>query len=176
MNTDEHYREQLEAAYSRLHNAVNGLDAAVCASEPVEGFWTIKDILGHIVSWNDEFRREIEMILQGQHPGFEYIIPFEDDYQEWNGQQVELKRVWSWERVLADLERDHREAVALVQRLEPEQYALRGVIPWSPAAQERPAQPTREDTESIETLVGAHGWHAGTHTEAIMRWRSARSG
>jgi uncharacterized damage-inducible protein DinB len=175
-NTKQICLEQLESSRLRLQNAIRGLEPEVCASAPVEGYWTIKDILGHIVSWNDEFRREIEMILQGQHPGFEYIISFENDYRDWNQQQYERKRGWPWQRILDDLQRDHLEAVALVQRLEPEQYELRGVIPWSPAARERPEEPSPGDTESIETLVSAHGWHAGGHIEAIMRWRSARYG
>jgi hypothetical protein len=175
-NTKQICLEQLENSRLRLHNAISGLEPEVCTRAPVEGYWTIKDILGHIVSWNDEFRREIEMILQGQHPGFEYIISFENDYRDWNLQQYERKRSWSWEFILDDLQRDHLEAVALVQRLELERYELRGVIPWSPAAREPPVEPSLEDTESIETLVSAHWWHAGGHIEAIMRWRSARYG
>jgi hypothetical protein len=36
---------------------------------------------------------------------------------------------------------------------------------------ERPAEPSPEDTESIETLISAHWWHAGGQIEAIMRWQ-----
>jgi hypothetical protein len=35
----------------------------VLCDQQIVGFWTIKDILGHLVSWNREFRDNIAMIL-----------------------------------------------------------------------------------------------------------------
>jgi uncharacterized damage-inducible protein DinB len=174
-NCEAQFIHHLTETHQHLNNAIAGLDPQVCSSEPVAGDWTIKDILGHIVSWNEEFRREIEMILHGQHPGFDTIISFENDYGDWNQQQVERKRDWPWQRILDDLETDYQMAVALVQRLKPEEYNLRGVIPWSPAAQDRPVELSSENTESIETLVSVHWWHTEAHIKDIMRWRQQKS-
>jgi hypothetical protein len=146
----------------------------VLCSEPVVGDWTVKDILGHIVSWNEEFRREIQVILQGEHPGYALLISGEEDFAAWNQVWIVQKRNWSWERIRADLVRDFAQAARLILALSPADFRRRGVTPWKRAALERPALPTRADTDSVETLVTFHWRHANQHIRMIERWKKQR--
>lgn len=165
------YLERLAEAKGHLLKAIADIDPAILCTEPVVGDWTVKDILGHIVSWNEEFRADIKLIQQGYHPGFECVISGEDDFDHWNQIWIKEKRDWTWQRILADMEQDYQEAVQMILQLEPQDYRKRGVTPWKRAAIDRPAQPTTADTESIETLVTYHWRHMNQHARMIERWR-----
>jgi len=168
------FLRRLTQAKERLLLAIDGLDPATLATERVVGEWTIKDLLGHIVSWNEEFRANIEMILAGEHPGHDHQISEEDDFDGWNQQIIQQKRNWSFERLVADLERDYQEAVNLIIRLQPEDYRKRGVTPWKQAATENTKTLAKEDTDSVETLVTFHWRHMNQHARQIERWRKQR--
>ena len=165
---------RLAEAKERLLRSVSGADPAILCAEPVFGDWTPRDLLGHVVSWNDELRAEIEAILAGRHPGYEDRISGENDFDAWNQARIAEKRDWPWERVVADVDRDYAEAAGLILRLRPRDYRQRGVAAWLPAAVDRPALPGRSDTLSIETLLSYHWRHANAHARDIERWRKAR--
>jgi hypothetical protein len=167
--------QRLTEAKDRLHNSIAGLDQEVACTAYVAGDWTVKDIIGHIVSWNEEFRADIKSIQQGDHPGYERQIIGEDDFDQWNQHWIAHKRSWTWPRIIDDLERDYREAVQLIMCLEPQEFRKRGVTPWKRAAVDRPDVPTTVDTESIETLITYHWRHMNQHAHMIERWRKQRA-
>jgi hypothetical protein len=154
--------------------AIAGLSPEILCSEPVVGTWTVKDIFGHIVSWDEEFRGSIEMIRQGKHPGYEHQIRGDDDFNGWNQVRISQKRIWPWERIWRDFERDYWEATELILDLEPADFRKRGVTPWKQAAVKRPETLTKTDTESIETLITYHWRHSNQHAGMIERWRKRR--
>jgi hypothetical protein len=170
------YLARLGAAKERLLAAIAGLDEQALTTEPVVGDWTVKDMLGHIVSWNDEFRREIKLILAGNHPGYELVISGADDFAGWNQHWIDEKRDWTCERILVDVARDYDKAVQLILDLTPHNFRQRGVTPWKQAALTRPAVPTREDTDSVDTLITFHWRHINQHVRMIEQWRKRRRG
>jgi hypothetical protein len=161
-------------ARSRLLQAISGLDEGVLSTEPVVGHWTTKDLFGHIVSWNHEFRTAIRMILQGHHPGYYRCISGEDDFDSWNQRMIERKRNWTWRRMLADFHQDHDSAVRLIGRLASPDFRRQGVTPWKPAAKVGPAAPSTADMDSVETLVSYHWRHMNQHARMIEDWRKRR--
>jgi hypothetical protein len=171
----DRFLERLAAARYRLLDAISGIDPELLCTEAVEGMWTVKDIFAHIVSWNGEFRACIRSILLDHHPGYERFISAEEDFAGWNEDVVARKRDWTWDQVLASAERDYQEAVELILRLQPVDLRKRGVTPWKQAALDRPAAPTNDDTETIETLVTYHWRHMNQHAHTIERWWKARA-
>jgi hypothetical protein len=167
--------QRLADAKDRLLNSITGLDPAALCTENVVGDWTVKDILGHIVSWDREFRADIKMILQDQHPGYEHRISGNDDFNQWNQHEIARKRNWAWRRIRADLNRDYQEAVQLITRLKPQDFRKRGITPWKRAAVEKPAVPTTADTDSVETLITFQWRHSNQHARMIERWRKQRA-
>ena len=170
----QQFLRRLREAEERLDRCIEGLDEAVLCQEPVLEDWTIKDILGHIVSWNEEFRANIAVILGGGHPGYDRVISGEDNFDGWNQRWVVQKRKLSLDQVTADLARDYQEAAALIERLHPEDFRKRGATPWQAAAVEKPAQLTKENTDSVETLVTYHWRHMNEHIRQIEKWRQSR--
>jgi hypothetical protein len=165
------FLERLAQAKARLLAAIEGLEPNVMKTQPVTGEWTIKDIFGHLVCWNEEFRADIQMILQGLHPGYERYISGEDDFDRWNQDWIAAKSSMSWERIFDDFERDYQTAVQLILRLEPADFRKRGVTPWKRAAWERPDVLAVADTETVETLITYHWRHMNQHARLIERWR-----
>jgi hypothetical protein len=166
--------QRLFAAKERLLNAISGLDPTAICTAYVIGDWTIKDIFGHIVSWNQEFRADILLIHQGQHPGYQRLISGEDDFNMWNEQWIACKRDWTWQRVQKDFDEDCQEAAQLISSLEPRDFRKRGVTPWKRCAVTRPTVPATADTETIETLVTYHWRHMNQHARMIERWRKQK--
>ena len=86
------YLNRLADAETRLADSIRDLDETTLCTEFVLDDWTIKDILGHLVSWNKEFRSNIAVILQGEHPGYDHSISGKDDFNAWNQQWIAEKR------------------------------------------------------------------------------------
>lgn len=166
---------RLAEAHDRIRKAIAGLDEPTAEGEFVLGDWTVKDILGHIVSWNDEFRIDILAILRNENPGYEHQIDAQREFDETNQRWVSGKRARTWAMIVADLERGYREARNLILALRPEDFRRRGVTPWKPAARSRPEVPTSSDTDSVRTLVTYHWRHLNDHARALERWRAKRS-
>ncbi|MEW5873518.1 MAG: DinB family protein [Chloroflexota bacterium] len=165
------FLRRLAAAKERLAESIKGLDEFTLCNQPVLGDWTTKDILGHIVSWNEEFRANIEMILQGKHPGYDHAINGKDNFSAWNQQWILQKRSYPLDRILAEVERDYQEAVELIKSLKTGNYRKRGVTPWKEAAETRPTELGKEDTDTVETLVTYHWRHMNQHIGEIEAWR-----
>jgi len=163
--------QRLKDANERLHACIKDLDETTLCSEKVMDDWSIKDILGHIVSWNEEFRANIAMILQGEHPLYDHSISDKDNFSDWNQAWIAEKRNLSLEQILADINRDYQEAVELVEGLKSGDYAKRGVTPWKEAVEREPGELTPDDMDSVETLVTFHWRHMNQHTYAIETWR-----
>lgn len=168
------FLRRLAEAKERFTTSIVGLDEATVCQEPVVDDWTIKDILGHIVSWNEEFRANIAMILQGKHPGCDHEISGEDNFREWNRQWIAKKRDYSLNQVMADAERDYQEAVQLIERLQVKEYQKQGVTRWKDAAEKKPEELTKGDTDTVETLVTFHWRHMNEHIREIETWKQKR--
>lgn len=168
------FLRRLAEAKERLTTSIAGLDETTLCQEPVVGDWTIKDLLGHIVSWNEEFRANIAMILQGEHPGYDHEISGEDNFREWNRQWITKKRSFSLVQIMTEVERDYQEAVKLIEGLQAEEYRKQGVTPWKDAAAIKPEKLTKKDMDSVETLVTFHWRHMNQHICEIEMWRQKR--
>ena len=178
----------LTHAKDRLHAAIKGLDESVLCNQGIVGHWTIKDILGHLASWNREFRDNIAMILDDDHPGYDHQISGADDFSAWNQNWVDGKRAWSLDQILADVECDYQEAVELIMALNLQQLSMRGLTPWNDTAQSESDSLKDKDMDgvplpiweavplitgnSVEELVSYHWSHMTHHAAEIEIWRA----
>jgi hypothetical protein len=169
------FLQRLEDAHQRILACIDGLDEPTLCNQVVAGEWTVKDILGHLVSWDEEFRLEIKEILAGQHPGLLRRISGEDDFATWNRQNYEVKRDWSWERILADFERDIAEAADLILSLTPADYRQRGLPAWKKPPPTDPKLLLPENTASVASIITWHWRHINEHAREIERWRGKRA-
>ena len=168
------FLQKLTEAKDQLMAAIAGLDEATLCQEAVMDDWSVKDILGHIVSWNEEFRANIATILGGEHPGDDHVINGKDHFEAWNRGWIDEKRESSLVEILADVGRDYQEAVALIGELSADDYSKKGVTPWKAVAEKRPDELNEENLDSVETLVTFHWRHMNQHVAEIEKWRKRR--
>jgi hypothetical protein len=163
---------RLERASESLLTSIEGVDERCVTGTAVFGDWTVKDALGHIVSWGDELRSEIGEILIDPAPRYSYMISSEGDYEEWNRSQAAQKKSSSLREVLAELDRDCTDTVDLINRLAPEELKKRGVVPWRIEGLPPPQEVTPGTSMSVVALLEIHIQHIEEHAEDIGRWRS----
>lgn len=165
------FLQRLSMAHERAIRTIAGFDESFLGTEPIVGDWTIKDMLGHVVTWNDEFRRVIRDILQkDKQKSFSPVFQ-EIDFDEWNEERITEKRKWTWKRTRAELDRDYSEAVELIVRLKPNEFKKRGITPWAYYPPKEMEKILNKGGESVETLVTYHWRHMNQHSRMIEKWR-----
>jgi hypothetical protein len=171
---DEHQgrlQNRLERAREALLTSIEGVDERTLTGTMVCGVWTVRDVLGHIISWGDELRSEIGEILIDPTPRYSYVISSDRGFEEWNRSQAAQKKSSSLREILADLDRDHAETVGLLERLAPDELGRRGVVPWRIEKLPPPEEVTPGNSMSVAALLETHIQHIEDHAGEIGRWR-----
>jgi hypothetical protein len=124
----------------------------------VEGVWSVKDILAHIVAWEQRMIRWVREAVRGEVPQMLPPGMTWDDIDEWNEQIYEENRDLALEEVLAALQRSHQEALDVVESTTEEDLVDPTRFDWREG---RPLWP----------IVAANTWwHYKEHNESIRAW------
>jgi hypothetical protein len=119
----------------------------------VTGTWSIKDIILHVASWEEEALRHLPHILAGGRPP-RYSVLY-GGIDAFNAQTTERNRNLSVGEALRQRDETHRRLIAFIQTVPEDQFVV----------ETRVRRRLRLDTYG----------HYRTHTEAIRRWRQQRS-
>lgn len=161
------FLQRLSMAHERAGRAITGIDESILCAEKIFGGWTVKDLFGHVVTWNDEFRRAIRVTLQKEN----LQKPQEIDWNEWNEIKVAEKRNWTWKHIHTDLERDYAEAVELIVALQPNEFRKFSINAWAYSPPKEMEKVLHREVESVETLIMYHWRHMNQHSRMIETWR-----
>lgn len=98
-----------QALVARLNDARNELLGLVRSLPPDQletsgavGEWSVKDLIGHVASWEDRLLTLAQMVLNG-HAGKIEWIGSDEALQAWNHKQYLRKRAWTWDETIRDL-------------------------------------------------------------------------
>jgi hypothetical protein len=149
----EHLLQRIDKAWTALEESYSGLSESHMAEPGVTGAWSVKDILGHVTTWEEEALKYLPVILGGGRPP-RYSTRF-GGIDAFNAQMSEQKRGLSTSEVLRQLEEVHDRLLDYA-RGAPEEQLTR---------ETRFRRRLRLDTWS----------HYPIHTRAIREWRE-RSG
>lgn len=141
--------DKLEQAWMALHQSYAGLSEAQMVQPGVTGNWSVKDILAHVTTWEQEALKYLPLIMRGERPP-----RYKDQYggiDAFNAQMSAQKQKLSLSEVLRQLDDTHRRLVAAVQNVPEEQITTE--TPFR--------RRLRLDTYS----------HYPIHTKAIREWR-----
>jgi hypothetical protein len=141
--------KNLDAAWNALLESYAGLSDAEMMQPGVIGDWSVKDIITHVTSWEEEALIHLPTILAGKRPP-RYSVKY-GGIDAFNAQVMAQKRTLSLAKVLRQRDETHRRLIDFIQRV-PEELFVR---------ETRFRRRLRLDTYS----------HYPIHTEAMQNWR-----
>jgi hypothetical protein len=104
----------LEEARQELLGAIDGLTPEQMAV-PVFADWSVKDILAHIASWEEYALPDFQRVARGHMPALASFR--ERDLDTWNALVMSLRRNFSLEQVMYELEANHKATIAALDAL-----------------------------------------------------------
>ena len=142
-----------------LHQAIQDLSEDEMTQVQVEGVWTIKDVLGHIASWE-------EICLEPLRPyadGKPFQVADVKDYLLSNKGLVAGKRDTPLDAIVDELDAIRQELAAVVAKLSVEQWERAVIFPWG-------------DEGPVAELLDELLQHELEHVHAIQQWREDKVG
>jgi hypothetical protein len=143
---------RVEMAWAALKESYAGLPDSRLTEPGVVGDWSVKDILAHVTTWEEEALQHLPVIIAGGRPPRYVTFGGIDAF---NAHMAEQKR----EIALSDIRR----------RLDETHSRLLDFIRSAPAGQF-----TRESRARRRLRLDTYG-HYPKHAEAIRDWRQGRS-
>ncbi len=140
--------KQLEKAWAGLEESYAGLSDSQLTEPGVMGTWSVKDILAHVTTWEEEALKYLPLIITGGRPP-RYIQYGGID--AFNAQMTEQKWGLALSEVLRQLDETHRRLIDYIRSV-PEEHFTR---------ETRFRHRLRLDTYS----------HYPKHAKAIREWR-----
>ena len=141
--------KQLDKAWAAIKESYAGLSDALMTEPGVTGDWSVKDILAHITTWEEEALKYLPLISKGGRPP-RYSVKY-GGINAFNAQMTEQKRGLSLSEVLKQLDETHCRLIAYIHRAPEEQFTQ----------ETRFRRRLRLDTYS----------HYPKHARAIRQWR-----
>lgn len=123
--------------------------------------WSIKDLLAHIASWDEEVLRVIQAFAMQPEPRFSYIISERSDFAGWNSDQIALRKERSLEQVQVEFRNARRDLIQVVEGLTDQVLLRPKMTSWSKV---------RTGFELLDEMVQ----HDIEHTRDIRSWRKKR--
>ena len=143
---------KIEVAWSALQESYAGLSEAQLTEPGVTGDWSIKDILAHVTTWEEEALHHLPGILAGKRPP-RYSVLY-GGIDAFNALRTAENRQRSLADVLARLDETHARLVAYVAAAPEEEFTT--------------------DTRFRRRIrLDAYG-HYPIHTRAIHAWRALK--
>jgi uncharacterized protein (TIGR03083 family) len=141
--------DKLERAWMDLRQSYAGLSEAQLTRPGVTNGWSVKDILAHVTTWEEEALKYLPSILRGEKPP-----RYKDLYggiDAFNAQMTAKKQTLPLSDILRQLDDTHRRLIAAIQSAPEDQ--INTETPFR--------RRVRLDTYS----------HYSLHARAIRAWR-----
>ena len=139
---------RLETAWTALNQSYAGLSDAQMLTPGVAGDWSVKDMLAHVTTWEEETLKYLPLILEGGTPPRYATYGGLDAF---NARMTAAKRELPLADVLRHLDETHQRLIAYLRTVPEEQIAT----------ETRFRHRLRLDTYS----------HYPLHTRMIREWR-----
>jgi hypothetical protein len=143
---------RLQKAWQGLQESYAGLSDSKLLEPGVTGAWSVRDILAHVTTWEQETLKHLPLILRGEKPPL-YSVAY-GGIDAFNARMTEQKRSLSLSEVLRQLKATHHRLIDFVESAPEDQLK----------SETRFRHRLRVDTYS----------HYPKHAEAIRKWRKNR--
>jgi uncharacterized damage-inducible protein DinB len=167
----EHTLDRLAETRQALHRVIQGLGVEEMTQVQVEGVWTVKDVLGHITSWEETCLEPLRRYAGGGP----FQVDVIKDYVAWNDQQAARKRDIPLDVILDELKKVRQGLVDAARQLSAERWEQR--VPFSWGGEGTIADVldvfVRHELEHVHTI---QQWREGVVREVEKTGRDARDG
>ena len=162
MNKVQELVEKLREVRSILLSSSLGLTEAQLSTDLVTEKWSVKDILGHIASWQEEFTNAINRFLNEEKPEYDQLIREENNWSEWNLAQWQKKKSLSYKKTLEDFLSVQDKFVKLLENLKETDLSIKKVGSWG-------------NESTVEQIILSQIDHELEHTRQILDWRKVKT-
>ena len=145
--------KRLDKPWEELKASYAGLSDSELMEPGVTGGWSVRDIIAHVTSWEEEALTHLSLILAGGKPP-RYSVTY-GGIDAFNTQITEQKRNLSLSEVLRQRDDTHHRLIDFIQSVQENQFFR----------ETRLRRRLRLDTYS----------HYPIHAEAIRKWREQQS-
>lgn len=143
---------RLEHEWAAFTESYAGLSDSALVEGGLTGQWSVRDILGHITTWEEESLKALSLILEGERlPSYSRLY---DSIDAFNGRERERKSSLSLEQVKEQLTSTHQQLLSF----------LAGIAENVYRGDRRFQRRLRLDTYG----------HYREHVEQIVAWRRQR--
>src|SRR5258708_27507173 len=111
--------KQLEKAWAAIKESYDGLSDSQLTEPGVMDNWSVKDILAHVTTWEEEALKYLPLIITGGRPP-RYIQYGGID--AFNAQMTEQKRGLALSDVLRQLDETHRRLIDYIRSVPAEHF------------------------------------------------------
>jgi hypothetical protein len=114
--TKSEFLALIQSEFTRFADALANIPDDILTTRPVVEWWTLKDVIGHITTWEQESLESLEHLRQ--HGQIKLLgLVSDDDVSRYNKRAAAFKRDWPLARLRADFEATHRALVAAIENL-----------------------------------------------------------
>lgn len=143
--------QRISDSWQALQDSFAGLSDEQLLTPGVTGHWTVRDLLAHVATWEEEALKALPIIVEGG-PLPRYAS--QGGIDAFNAREQEGKRDLSLDRLQQEMAATHQRLLAYVQRAPESAYAAEGRF--------------------LKRLrLDAYG-HWREHTAQILKWREER--
>lgn len=144
--------KRLSNSHTELEQSLIGLDMELLI-HPDTG-WRIRDILGHIATWDRVLIHAIETFLEGS----EYVIPgMIGDETDFNVQKVIEQKNLSTPEILKEWNQSQIDFIVAIQQIPPDKFFDELAFPWG------------DERGSVSLMIEYMIEHNGEHQEEILK-------
>ncbi len=152
---------KMRAGRKDLLEALHGLGEEDSLRPNAVEKWSVKDLLAHIASWDEEVLRVVQAFAMQAEPHFSYAISDRNDFAVWNTEQVVLRRDRTLEQVRTEFENARRDLIQVIEGLTDQVLMRPKMTSWGKV---------RTGLELLDELVQ----HDLEHAKDLRSWRKKR--
>ncbi len=158
---ERRYRAKIIEGHGDLMAAIEGLDEASFYDPPLfeNAGWTVADVLGHIVTWQEAMLDALDCLVAGREP-FIYSKAVKIGVDTFNAHKVAANKGRPLEAIMIDLGQRYREVLRTLSLFSLEELETPGFWPW-----------LGEGRTLIELIANNDWEHKQEHAEEIRAWR-----
>lgn len=109
--------QQLRGARKEFSETIQGLTEEDFLRPKAIDKWTLKDLLAHIASWDEEVVRVLQTFALSGESQYTYVIVDKNDFALWNEEQIQMRAARSANEVIGEFESARRDLIQVVEGL-----------------------------------------------------------